>query len=77
MWLIIDSALVLEGDQKKSLLVDGEDGSQARMTSTPGCSLTSWVIVLNGRWSVPLGFTLARIQGDLNVRSLTYLCFQT
>lgn len=46
------------------------------MTSTPGCSLTSWVIVLNGRWSVPLGFTLAGIQGDLNVRSLTYFAFR-
>lgn len=78
VWVIIVSALVLQGDQKNSLLVEGEEGSQVTMTSTQGCSLTPWVVVLSGRWATMVGFffLLAKMQVDLNVRSVTYICFQ-
>jgi hypothetical protein len=67
------------GDQEKSLSVEGE-GSQLTMTSAPGRSLTPQVSILNGRRSALVGFFffyfLARMQVDLNVRSVTYICFQ-
>lgn len=56
VWVITDSALVLQGDQKNSLLVEREEGSQVTMTSTQGCSLTPWVVVLSGRWATMVGF---------------------